>query len=89
MSIHDFYAKGCDAKGLGAYLDGLTAEQRLAEVRALSGRQQAALFEAAQGLRPLSLGDFVPAGIRPKFAERLAITGIQLPVAMFDVPMRR
>src|SRR5580704_530722 len=35
------------------------------------------------------LGDFVPAGIRPKFAERLAITGIQLPISMFEVPLGR
>jgi pilus assembly protein CpaF len=30
------------------------------------------------------LGDFLPAGIRPKCAERLAVTGVQLPVAMFE-----
>jgi pilus assembly protein CpaF len=33
------------------------------------------------------LGDFLPAGIRPKFAERLAVTGVQLPVAMFERPL--
>jgi pilus assembly protein CpaF len=32
------------------------------------------------------LGEFIPTGIRPKFAERLAVTGIQLPVSMFEVP---
>ena len=31
------------------------------------------------------IGDFVPTGIRPKFAERLLVTGIQLPMAMFEV----
>jgi pilus assembly protein CpaF len=35
------------------------------------------------------LGDFLPAGIRPKFAERLAVTGVQLPVAMFERPLGR
>ncbi|MBI3670896.1 MAG: CpaF family protein [Acidobacteria bacterium] len=30
------------------------------------------------------LGDFVPAGIRPKFAERLLIAGIRLPFEMFE-----
>ena len=35
------------------------------------------------------LGDFLPAGIRPKFAERLAVTGVQLPAAMFELPSRR
>lgn len=29
-------------------------------------------------------GDFVPTGIRPKFAERLAISGVRLPVSMFE-----
>src|SRR6516164_5559127 len=32
------------------------------------------------------LGDFVPTGIRPKFAERLVTSGIRLPVAMFEPP---
>lgn len=34
-------------------------------------------------------GDFVPTGIRPKFAERLLVTGIQLPMTMFEVPKGR
>ena len=29
-------------------------------------------------------GEFVPTGIRPKFAEKLQVSGIQLPVSMFD-----
>jgi pilus assembly protein CpaF len=29
-------------------------------------------------------GEFVPTGIRPKFAEKLQVSGIHLPVAMFD-----
>jgi pilus assembly protein CpaF len=31
------------------------------------------------------LGVFEPSGIRPKFAERLGISGIHLPASMFDV----
>jgi pilus assembly protein CpaF len=34
------------------------------------------------------LGEFTPTGIRPKFAERLAVAGIQLPTKMFDRPSR-
>jgi pilus assembly protein CpaF len=34
------------------------------------------------------LGDFMPTGIRPKFAERLAVTGIKLPATMFEPPRR-
>jgi len=30
------------------------------------------------------LGEFMPTGIRPKFAGRLAVTGIHLPAAMFE-----
>ena len=30
------------------------------------------------------LGDFLPTGIRPKFSERLLVSGIQLPLAMFE-----
>jgi pilus assembly protein CpaF len=29
-------------------------------------------------------GEFVPTGIRPKFAEKLQVSGINLPVSMFD-----
>src|ERR1700747_3106546 len=31
------------------------------------------------------VGDFVATGVRPKFAERLVVTGVQLPAAMFEV----
>ncbi len=31
------------------------------------------------------IGTFVPTGIRPKFSERLVVTGIQLPVSMFEM----
>lgn len=35
------------------------------------------------------MGEFVPTGIRPKFAERLLVTGIRLPMSMFELaPMR-
>ena len=32
------------------------------------------------------LGDFIPTGIRPKFSERLLVSGIQLPMSMFELP---
>jgi pilus assembly protein CpaF len=34
------------------------------------------------------LGDFMPTGIRPKFAERLEVSGIKLPATMFE-PLRK
>jgi len=30
------------------------------------------------------IGDFMPTGVRPKFAEKLLVTGIQLPSSMFE-----
>jgi pilus assembly protein CpaF len=35
------------------------------------------------------LGEFTPTGIRPKFSERLLVSGIQLPVSMFEMPRER
>jgi pilus assembly protein CpaF len=35
------------------------------------------------------IGEFIPTGIRPKFAERLAVTGIKLPATMFEYPHAR
>jgi pilus assembly protein CpaF len=33
------------------------------------------------------IGHFMPTGIRPKFAEKLSVSGIQLPIAMFESSM--
>ena len=33
------------------------------------------------------LGDFMATGIRPKFAEKLSVSGIQLPLSMFESPL--
>jgi pilus assembly protein CpaF len=35
------------------------------------------------------VGEFAPTGIRPKFAERLMVAGIQLPMSMFEVERAR
>jgi pilus assembly protein CpaF len=35
------------------------------------------------------LGEFRATGIRPKFSDRLLVTGIQLPAAMFEFARRR
>jgi pilus assembly protein CpaF len=34
-------------------------------------------------------GDFEPTGVRPKFAERLLVAGIHLPIGMFEIPRIR
>src|SRR5438309_9585698 len=69
MSLNDFVAKGAvDVRALGQWLDGLPAGERKAQVHALTGKQQAALFEAAKGARPVALADFVP-DEKPPLAE--------------------
>jgi pilus assembly protein CpaF len=35
------------------------------------------------------VGEFVPTGIRPKFAERLLVSGIQFPMSMFEISAKR
>ena len=35
------------------------------------------------------IGDFVPTGVRPKFSDRLLVSGIELPASMFELARRR
>jgi len=66
VSIHDFFAaRDVDVPGLAAYLDGLAGARRIAEVRDLAAAEQARLFDAAAGVRPATLDDFVPAAEPP------------------------
>lgn len=48
-----------DLDAIGAHFDGLSASARLEAARSLDARQQARLFEAAQGRR-VRVADFVP-----------------------------
>ncbi|MFO0761179.1 MAG: hypothetical protein U0359_32170 [Byssovorax sp.] len=50
---------------IASYLDGLSAEQRLAETRTLSRADQRALYRRAASAAPLTLDDFVPTGRAP------------------------
>ena len=34
------------------------------------------------------IGDFMATGIRPKFSDRLTVTGVQLPASMFEISRR-
>ncbi|MEM7433863.1 MAG: hypothetical protein AAF436_01835 [Myxococcota bacterium] len=54
-----------DLSTIEAHLDGLGAESRVAEIRSLGRKQQAKLFEAAAGHRPVSLRDLVPTSAPP------------------------
>jgi hypothetical protein len=51
--------------GLAEYLDTLDPQARLEQLRRLNGREQARLFDAAHGFRPVRLADFVPANTPP------------------------
>ncbi len=71
--------------------DGTRKVVSLAEITGMEGEvvtMQDIFVYRKRGIRDSGevLGEFIPTGIRPKFAERLAVTGIQLPVSMFEVP---
>src|SRR6202051_574804 len=74
--------------------DGTRKIISIAEITGMEGEivtmQEIFIFRK-RGIRETGevLGEFVPSGIRPKFAERLLVTGIALPMAMFEVPMQR
>ncbi len=51
---------------LADYLDALAHEERLAETRTLSRRDQRRLYQRASAARPLSLDDFVSPKIAPR-----------------------
>lgn len=54
-----------DMSDVRALLNGMNAEERLRSVRALSGRAQAQLFDAAKGFEKLTLDDIVPRSVPP------------------------
>ena len=74
--------------------DGTRKVVSVAEITGMEGEivtMQEIFVYRKRGIRETGevLGDFVPTGIRPKFAERLQVTGISLPMAMFEIPMQR
>jgi len=52
-----------DTAGIATYLDGLTHTARVDQVRSLGRRTQARLYDAAAGVRTLTLEDIVPADV--------------------------
>lgn len=61
-SVHDFFSGATpDVKGLAAFFDGLPQSERIEAACDLSAREQARLFDAAKGFRPIRIADFVPA----------------------------
>jgi pilus assembly protein CpaF len=74
--------------------DGTRKVTNVAEITGMEGEvvtMQDIFVFRKRGIRESGevMGDFMPVGIRPKFAERLAVTGIMLPPSMFEVPTPR
>ena len=74
--------------------DGTRKVTNLAEITGMEGdvvTMQDIFIFRKRGIKDNGevVGNFMPVGIRPKFAERLAVSGINLPTSMFDVPVGR
>jgi pilus assembly protein CpaF len=71
--------------------DGTRKVTNIAEITGMEGdvvSMQDIFIYRKRGIRETGevIGDFMPTGIRPRFAERLSVTGIQLPASMFEHP---
>jgi pilus assembly protein CpaF len=71
--------------------DGTRKVVNIAEITGMEGdvfTMQDIFVFRKRGIRDNGdvLGEFMPSGIRPRFAERLAVAGIHLPVSMFAFP---
>ncbi len=74
--------------------DGTRKIISVAEITGMEGEvvtMQEIFVYRKRGIRETGevIGDFIPTGIRPKFAERLLVTGIPLPMSMFEMPAQR
>ena len=74
--------------------DGTRKVTNLAEITGMEGdvvTMQDIFIFRKKGIKENGdvVGAFQPVGIRPKFSERLAVSGIALPTSMFDIPMGR
>src|ERR1700722_15388999 len=69
--------------------DGTRKVVSIAEITGMEGdivTMQDIFIFRKRGIRENGevIGEFTPTGIRPKFSERLAVTGIHLPISMFE-----
>jgi pilus assembly protein CpaF len=74
--------------------DGTRKISNLSEITGMEGdiiNMQDVFSFKKRGIRETGevIGSFEASGIRPKFSDRLAVTGIHLPAAMFEVPQGR
>src|ERR1700691_5716974 len=71
--------------------DGTRKVVNIAEITGMEGdvfMMQDIFVFRKRGIRDNGdvLGEFMPSGVRPRFAERLAVAGIHLPASMFAFP---
>jgi pilus assembly protein CpaF len=69
--------------------DGTRKVVSIAEITGMEGdivTMQDIFIFRKRGIRENGevIGEFTPTGIRPKFSERLAVTGVHLPMSMFE-----
>jgi pilus assembly protein CpaF len=69
--------------------DGTRKIVSIAEITGMEGSvvtMQDIFLYRKRGIRENGevLGDFVASGVRPKFSERLLVSGVQLPISMFE-----
>jgi pilus assembly protein CpaF len=69
--------------------DGTRKVMSIAEITGMEGdivTMQDIFIFRKRGIRENGevIGEFSPTGIRPKFSERLAVTGVHLPMSMFE-----
>jgi pilus assembly protein CpaF len=73
--------------------DGTRKVTNIAEITGMEGdvmaMQDIFVFQK-RGVRENGevIGEFMATGIRPKFSDRLSVTGVQLPASMFEIPRR-
>jgi hypothetical protein len=63
--LRDMLTEQPDMQAIEAHLDSLDEDRRVEEIRALGRSHQARLFAAAEGYRPISLDQMVPADRGP------------------------
>ena len=74
---------------IGRLSDGTRKVVNIAEITGIDGdviTMQDIFMFRKRGVRDNGevIGEFMPSGVRPRFADRLAVAGIQLPASMFE-----
>lgn len=65
MNIHELLKPPINLEEVSAFLEGLTHRNRVSACRSISGKEQSALFDAAEGHSKITVDDFVPPDLEP------------------------